>query len=76
MRLELFRADREKTIGMQGGEQPIGFRHLAFDADKLEPVLEGLVAEGITPDPIIDCDRLVPACASFSSAIPRATSSS
>jgi len=60
MRLELFPTDREKTVAMQGGEQPIGFKHLAFDVPKLEPILEALVAEGIEPDPIIELPDLAP----------------
>jgi glyoxylase I family protein len=62
VRLELFSTDRAKTAGMQGGEQPIGFKHLAFDVPKLELVLEGLRADGIEPDPIIDCGHAIPGC--------------
>ena len=62
MRLELFSADREKAAAMQGGEQPIGFKHLAFDVPKLEPVLEALSADGIEPDRIINGDHVVPGC--------------
>jgi glyoxylase I family protein len=60
MRLELFPTDRAKTVAMQGGEQPIGFKHLAFDVPKLEPILEALQAEGIEPDPIIDVGHVAP----------------
>jgi glyoxylase I family protein len=60
VRLELFPTDRNKTAAMQGGEQPIGFKHLAFDVPKLEPILEGLRADGIEPDPIIDVGHIVP----------------
>jgi glyoxylase I family protein len=60
MRLELFPSDRNKTAGLQGGEQPIGFKHLAFDVPKLEPVLDALRADGIEPDPIIDCSHIAP----------------
>lgn len=60
MRLELFHSDREKSAGMQGEEQPIGFKHLAFDVPKLEPVIEALRAEGIEPDKIINCDHVTP----------------
>jgi glyoxylase I family protein len=60
MRLELFSADRDKVAALQGGEQPVGFKHLAFDVPKLEPVLAGLVADGIAPDPIIDVAHVLP----------------
>jgi glyoxylase I family protein len=60
MRLELFPTDRSKTAGLQGGEQPVGFKHLAFDVPKLEPVLEALRADGIEPDPIIELPQLSP----------------
>ena len=60
IRLELFPTDRAKTAAMQGGEQPIGFKHLAFDVPKLEPVLEALRADGIEPDPIIDAGDFIP----------------
>jgi len=60
MRLELFSTDRNKTAAMQGGEQPIGFKHLAFDVPKLEPILDGLRADAIEPDPIIECGHVAP----------------
>jgi glyoxylase I family protein len=59
-RLELFPTDRAKTAAMQGGEQPIGFKHLAFGVPKLEPVLEALRADGIEPDPIVDVGHITP----------------
>jgi len=60
MRLELFPTDRSKTAGMQGGEQPIGFKHLALEVPKLEPFIEALKADGIEPDPIIELPQLRP----------------
>jgi glyoxylase I family protein len=60
VRLELFSTDRNKTSGLQGGEQPIGFRHVALDVPKLEPVLDDLRADGIEPDPIIELPQLAP----------------
>ena len=59
-RLELFPTDPAKTAGMQGGEQPVGFKHLAFDVPKLEPVLEALKADGIEHDPIMDLSKMLP----------------
>jgi len=58
VRLELFSSDREKSAGMQGGEQPIGFKHLAFDVPKLEPVIEALQAEGIEVDKIVAVESI------------------
>ena len=60
VRLELFPTDRAKTAGLQGGEQPVGFKHLAFDVPKLEPFLDALRADGIEPDPIIELPHLAP----------------
>ena len=45
-----------------GGEQGIGFRHLAFEASRLEPVIESLRADGIESDPIIDISHHIPGC--------------
>jgi glyoxylase I family protein len=60
IRLELFPGDAEKMAGGRGGEQTVGFKHLAFDVPKLEPVLDGMRADGIEPDPIIDVGHLGP----------------
>lgn len=60
VRLELFPTDRTKTAGVQGGEQTVGFKHLAFDVSKLEPILDALRQDGIEPDPIIEVPNLAP----------------
>ncbi len=62
MRLELFPLDPAKppTDEDKGGEQPIGFRHLAFEVPKLEPILDALKAEGIEPDPIVELPQIAP----------------
>jgi glyoxylase I family protein len=60
VRLELFSTDRSKTAAMQGGEQLIGFKHLALDVPKLEPFIEALQADGIETDPIRDCSHVFP----------------
>lgn len=60
VRLELFPTDPAKSEGQKGGEQPVGFRHLAFNVPKLEPVIEALKADGIECDPIIDASKHVP----------------
>ncbi len=57
-RLELFSSNAEPDAA--GGEQPIGFKHLAFAVDSLEQKIEELEADGITPDPIIDCNGICP----------------
>jgi glyoxylase I family protein len=60
IRLELFPADHTQTAETQGGEQDVGFKHLAFDVPRLEPVIAALQADGIQFDPIIDCDDVAP----------------
>jgi glyoxylase I family protein len=60
VRLELFSSNREKSAAMQGGEQLIGFRHLALDVAKLEPIVEALQADGIEPEPIRELDHVTP----------------
>jgi catechol 2,3-dioxygenase-like lactoylglutathione lyase family enzyme len=62
VRLELFRTDSAKTEHQKGGEQGIGFKHLAFEVPRLEPAIEALRADGIEPDPIIDMGQLIPGC--------------
>jgi glyoxylase I family protein len=59
MRLELFTSGKA-TEAERGGEQAIGFKHLAIDVPKLEPVIEGLRADGIEPDPIKDISHVIP----------------
>ena len=54
VRLELFSADPAQIVNANGGEQVIGFKHLAFDVPNLEPAIEALRADGIEPYPIID----------------------
>ena len=58
VRLELFPPGASVTPADKGGEQPIGFRHLAFEVEKLEPVLESLRADGVEPDKIIELPQL------------------
>jgi glyoxylase I family protein len=60
VRLEMFQTDRAKTAALKGGEQPIGFKHLAFEVAKLEPILDTLRADGIVADAIIDVGGIVP----------------
>jgi glyoxylase I family protein len=60
VRLELFPTDSVKTANAGAGEQPLGFKHLAFDVPKLEPAIEALNEDGITADAIIDCSHVSP----------------
>ena len=60
VRLELFPTDPAKSAGQKGGEQPVGFKHLAFNVPKLEPVVEALKADGVDCDPIIELPKLAP----------------
>jgi len=60
IRLKLFSADPAQTVNANGGEQVIGFKHLAFDVPKLEPAIEALRVDGIGPDPIIDLGDIIP----------------
>ena len=60
MRLEFFSARPGTAPDAKGGEQPIGFRHIAFEVDRLEPIVEGLRADNVDLDSIIDCSALVP----------------
>jgi glyoxylase I family protein len=61
IRLELHSSD-SANADQKGGEQAIGFKHLAFDALKLEPAIESLRADGIEPDPITDISKHIPGC--------------
>jgi len=60
MRLELFPPNPEQTEVLQGGEQVVGFRHLAFDVPSLDSAIASLRADGIEPDPIIDASHVTP----------------
>jgi glyoxylase I family protein len=60
MRLELFPTDSLKVSDASAGEQAVGFKHLAFDVPKLEPVLAALKEDGVSCDPIIDLSGIMP----------------
>jgi glyoxylase I family protein len=60
MRLELFPTDSLKVSDASAGEQAIGFKHLAFDVPKLEPVIEALKEDGVICDAIIDASKVTP----------------
>ena len=57
VRLEFFSS---KTVDVKGGEQTIGFKHLAFDVPKLEPVIDGLKANGVSVDEIKELSHVSP----------------
>ena len=61
VRLELYASD-SANAAQKGDEQRVGFKHLAFDAPELEPVIESLRAEGVEPDPIIDLSKHIAGC--------------
>jgi len=60
MRLELFPTDPAKSAEAKGGEQTVGFKHLAFNVPKLEPVIEALKSDGVDCDPIKEVSHLIP----------------
>lgn len=58
-RLELFPFDATKPVPEGStGQANVGYRHLAFDVPKLEPVIERLKADGVDVDPIIDVSNI------------------
>lgn len=59
-RLELFPTNSLKVADANAGEQPIGFKHLAFDVPKLDPLIEALKEDGVTCDNIIPCPHIAP----------------
>ena len=58
VRLELFPTDSVKA-NTGAGEQPLGFKHLAFDVPQLEPVIAALKEDGVVADAIIDCAHVL-----------------
>ena len=62
MRLELFPRDPKAELapGEKGGEQTVGFRHLAFNVLKLETVIAALKEDGIEADKIIELPNISP----------------
>ena len=56
--LELFQATDVGSAS--GGEQQIGFKHLAIEVDDLEKSIARLNEDGITTDAIIDCSNIHP----------------
>jgi len=54
VRLEFFSADPAKAAGQKGGEQTVGFKHLAFDVENIDTMTTGLKADGADLDSIMD----------------------
>jgi glyoxylase I family protein len=54
VRLEMFSADKAKAAGQKGGEQPVGFKHLAFNVGNIDPIFAAIKAEGMDTDNILD----------------------
>jgi len=56
--LELFGASPE-TASESGGEQAVGFKHLAFEVPDLEAAAAALREDGIETGKIIDCSHVL-----------------
>ena len=56
--MELFQAASGNRTS-SGGEQAVGFKHLAFEVPDLEAAIAALRADGIQTDDIIDCSSIV-----------------
>jgi len=58
MCLELFQATNLLSSS-RGSEQPLGFKHLAFEVSDLDKTLAALREDGIQTENIIDCSSIV-----------------
>ena len=56
--LELFSAQSD-SASQTGGEQSVGFKHLAFEVPDLDAAVAALGADGIQTEKIIDCSSVV-----------------
>ena len=56
--LELFSAQAGSSA-LMAKEQPVGFKHLAFEVPDLDAAIAGLRADGIRTEKIIDCSTAV-----------------
>ena len=54
--VELFSAAADQA---SGGEQAVGFKHLALEVADLPAAVAALKADGIQTDPVIDCSDIV-----------------
>jgi glyoxylase I family protein len=55
--LEIFSADNADSLS--GGEQPVGFKHLAFEVDDIDVAVANLHADGIETQDIADCSGVI-----------------
>ena len=55
--LELFSGNA--PLAARGGEQSVGFRHLAFAVPDLDAAVASLRADGLRTDEIIDCSAIL-----------------
>ena len=56
--IELFQAQGDEK-SQTAQEQPIGFKHLAFEVPDLEAAIASLKADGIEVEDIIDCSSIL-----------------
>ena len=56
--IELFKA-KTTSKDQSGGEQNIGFKHLAFEVPDIKAAVAALHADGIKTDNIADCSSIV-----------------
>jgi glyoxylase I family protein len=55
--IELFASS---DASQSGGEQVVGFKHLAFEVDDLDEIVGELKADGMSVGDIVDCSKHVP----------------
>jgi catechol 2,3-dioxygenase-like lactoylglutathione lyase family enzyme len=55
--MELFQAN--SGTSKQGGEQLVGFKHLAFGVSKISEVLKSLHGDGICTEDVVDCSSIL-----------------
>lgn len=56
--LELFSSKRNEGT-VRAHEQPVGFKHLAFEVPDLDATIANLQADGIKTEAVIDCSRVL-----------------
>jgi glyoxylase I family protein len=57
--LELFKAPVSNP-SVSPPDASIGFKHLAFEVEDLDATIQKLQADGIHPDPVINCSSIIP----------------
>ncbi len=56
--LEFFQTGDDAKV-LAGGEQAVGFKHLAFEVPDIPAAVAALKKDGIEPGPVIDCGSIV-----------------